>query len=99
MSIQISAADLANLVTKLLTKPSTELSGAESFSAFMTDITQVVCNHCGGVITHPADAFTGEFLIGLIGDGNEATGTNGVFAEYDPEGEYFPITQLENTGT
>ena len=52
MSKQVSAKELAEIVTKLLTDPNSsgELDGFETFQQFMTDIAEVVCDHCGGEI-------------------------------------------------
>lgn len=86
MSKQITAAELAEIVTNLLTDPegSGELATSEQFSRFMTDIANVVCDHCGGETRHPADAFIGPWLIGV--HRNDSLPDNGgIWAKYDPE--------------
>ena len=49
--MKITNGALADLLTNLLTNPSTgELDSLEGFERFMNDLTNVVCNHCGGEI-------------------------------------------------
>lgn len=91
MSKQISAKELAEIVTKLLTDPegAGELSGHESYQAFMTDIAQVVCNHCGGEIHHPASDLDDIWYIGIHGNDSLPSAFGGIWREYDKEGELF----------
>lgn len=54
----VSATELASIVSHLLTDPSGagELDEADTFGRFMTDIAQVVADHCGGEIVSPASS-------------------------------------------
>ncbi|MGF6440478.1 hypothetical protein [Paraburkholderia youngii] len=49
---------LARLATKLLTKPETggELDTTEKHATFVTDVTQLICDHCGGEIVEEASS-------------------------------------------
>lgn len=54
--MKITNYELAALLANLLTTPdSGELDSMEQFEGFMTDLTQVVCDHCGGEIMTEAD--------------------------------------------
>lgn len=91
MSKQISAKELAEIVTKLLTDPegAGELSGHESYQGFMTDIAQVVCDHCGGEIHYPASDLDDIWYIGIHGNDSLPGVEGGIWSEYDKEGELF----------
>lgn len=101
MSKQVTAAELAELVKRLLTDPSGvgELESTESFQEFMTDVAQVVCDHCGGTIQNPAAAVQGCWLVGIHGNDSLPEG-GGVWREFDPEGELFdPVGSCFQCGT
>lgn len=61
----ISAQQLANLVSTLLIDPESlgQLCEASAFSSFMTDIAQVVADHCGGQVHSPAAMNSGVWAI------------------------------------
>ena len=67
MSKQINAAELAEIVSKLLANPtsSRELVSGTTFACFMTEIAKVVCDYCGGEVRNQADDFTEEYLVEL----------------------------------
>ena len=46
MSKQITARELAEIMTKLLTTG--EIDDADHFCRFIQDVADVVCSHCGG---------------------------------------------------
>lgn len=96
MSKQITSAELAAIVTKLLTDPegAGELSGHESYQAFMTDIAQVVCNHCGGEIHHSASDLDDIWYIGIHGNDSLPDAFGGIWREYDKDGRLFPEGEL-----
>lgn len=51
----ITNAQLAAVVANLLTNPfSDHIDSQESFEGFITDIANVICDYCGGVVLHPA---------------------------------------------
>ncbi|MDP3522274.1 MAG: hypothetical protein Q8S02_16810 [Hydrogenophaga sp.] len=88
MSKQITAAELAEIVSKLLTGHAAELDSHEQFSKFMTDIANVVCDHCGGETRHPADnAFDEVWYIGIHGNDSLPSVTECIWSEYDKEGD------------
>ena len=91
MSKQISAHELAAIVTKLLTAKdgADELAGAETFGAFMTAIAGVVCDHCGGEVHHPAENIADEWLIGIHGNSSLPDAFGGIWREYDKDGQLF----------
>jgi hypothetical protein len=93
MSKQITAGELAIIVTRLLTDTQTtgEMDSAEAFGQFMTDIAQVVCDHCGGEIHQPASFLDddGGWMIGIHGNDSLPDAFGGIWREFDPEGELF----------
>lgn len=90
MSKQITANELAAIVTKLLTGHAAELDSHEQFSKFMTDIANVVCDHCGGETRHPADNALDEvWYIGIHGNDSLPSVTECIWSEYDKEGDLF----------
>lgn len=97
MSKQISARELAEIVTKLLTDPDStgELDGFETFQQFMTDIAQVVCDHCGGEIHNPPDLLDDVWYVGIHGNDSMPDAFGGIWREYDKEGELFTETSAE----
>ncbi len=87
MSKQIKAAELAEIVNKLLTNPQGVgmLEEASAFSAFMTDVAQVVCDFCGGEIHHRASPLDDTWYVGI--HGNESQPTDPCIWEgYDTDG-------------
>ena len=91
MSKQISARELAEIVTRLLTDTQTtgELDSSEAFHGFMTDIAQVVCDYCGGEIHHPADSFDDISYVGIHGNDSLPDDVGGIWQEYDKDGDLF----------
>lgn len=87
MSKQISKEDLATLVGTLLTNPESigQLEEHQQFASFMTDIAEVVCNHCGGEMISTADDFAGEWLLGIIKN-DSLPEDGGVWKDFDKEG-------------
>ncbi|NVL49886.1 hypothetical protein F2S72_09050 [Pseudomonas syringae pv. actinidiae] len=90
MSKQITAAELAEIVNNLLTKPQSvgELEDGNTFACFMTEIAVVVCGFVGGDVKNQADNFTGEFLVGVHGNDSLPEG-GGIWANYDQDGDLF----------
>lgn len=88
MSKQINAPELAEIINRLLTNPqgAGELENSNTFASFMTEIASVVCNYCGGEVKNQADAFTGEFLVGIHGNDSLPEG-GGIWAGYDVDGD------------
>lgn len=90
----ITAAELAEIVTKLLKDPSAigEDMTTEVYSRFMTQVAQAVCDNCGGEIQNPAAPNDGNdighFMIGIHGD-DSLPKDGGIWKNYDPEGELF----------
>jgi hypothetical protein len=93
MSKQITPSELASLITILLTAPQDagELDTPQKFSAFMTDIAKVMCEHCGGEIQEPADCWAGHWLIAVHGN-DSIPESGGVWRNYDPEGDLFDLS-------
>lgn len=97
MAKVLSAKELAEVVTKLLTDPATiaaQLDQSDKYGRFMTDLAGVVCDHVGGDIrlmaAAPDDdvAPGGEWVIGIHGN-DSLPEDGGVWSQYDPEGELF----------
>jgi hypothetical protein len=87
----ITAEELAGLVVNLIMTP--EALGqdmiAETFSDFVSDIAQVVCDYCGGEVHRKAEPIAGDmgkWTIEIRGNDSMPEG-GGVWAAFDPEGE------------
>lgn len=91
MSKQITAAELAEIVNKLLTQPEAvgELSEATAYQSFMTGIAQIVCDHCGGEVRHLAEPLDDVWYVGVHGNDSLPNPDGGIWAPYDREGELF----------
>ena len=94
MSKQITAADLATIVTNLLTNPegAGELASFGAYQSFMTAIAQVVCNHCGGEIRTVASPLDDIWYVGIHGN-DSLPESGGIWREFDQDGELFPETE------
>ena len=90
MSKQLTPADLAKLVTALLTNPASvgELETDEKFKRFVTDIAETVCDHVGGEVRHEADYLDDICYIGIHGN-DSLPEDGGVWKDFDKEGELF----------
>ena len=90
MSKQLTPSDLAKLVTALLTNPESvgELETDAKFKAFVTDIAETICDHCGGEVRNPADYLDDTCYIGIHGN-DSLPDDGGVWKEFDKEGELF----------
>ena len=99
MSKQVTAKELADIVTRLLTDTNDtgELDNSGVYGSFMTAIAGVVCDHCGGEIRLPASNLTGQWLVGIHGNDSLPSASGGIWREYDPEGELFDHEGLQNT--
>lgn len=91
MSKQISANDLAEIVTRLLTDTETtgELEGFDTFQDFMTDIAQIVCDYCGGEVRHAAAPLEDIWYVGIHGNASLPDPLGGIWQQYDKEGDLF----------
>ncbi|MGB8421412.1 hypothetical protein [Paraburkholderia sp.] len=85
MSKQITATELAAIVTKLLTGESGEVDGFESFQSFMTDIAKVVCDHCGGEVRTDAAPLESAWIVVIHGDDRLPDAFGGIWREDDPK--------------
>lgn len=90
MSKQIKPEELAEILTRLLINPSAagELETDISYAAFMRDITEVVCNHCGGEVRDMPAVLDDVWYVGIHGN-DSLPESGGVWARYDEEGELF----------
>lgn len=91
MSKQITAQELAVLVTKLLTDPASvgQLDTDSQFTSFVTDIAQVVCEHCGGEVRQKASYLDDVCYVGIHGN-DSLPADGGIWKDLDKEGELFP---------
>ena len=90
MSKQISAAELGEVVNKLLAGNSGELEHARNFQGFMTDLASLVAQFCGGEVHKPASRSAEDetWYVGIHGN-DSLPEDGGIWAGYDPEGEMF----------
>ena len=100
MSTIVTAQGLSKLVAGLLTAP--EKMGqdmtSETFSDFMGDIAQVVCDYCGGEIdlkAEPLDGNIDNWAIGIRGN-DSSPEDGGVWAAFDTVGNL--LTNEASTG-
>jgi len=84
MSKQITASELAEIVTRLLT--TNEIDDHLVFTDFMTAVANVVCNFCGGETHEDASDWTGEWLVGIHAN-DSLPDDGGIWKTYDLEGE------------
>lgn len=89
MTKQISNGELAEIVTGLLVGrlASEQLDSVERYSAFITDLARLVCDHCGGKVSAmPADNSCEQWLVGI--HSNECLPEDGgVWGKFDLVGE------------
>lgn len=99
MSKQVSAKELAEIVTRLLTdtEGSGELDDPGVFQGFMTAIAEVVCDFCGGEVRNPADQFEDVWYVGIHGNDSLPDAFGGIWREYDKEGELFEEAIAESS--
>ncbi len=88
MSKQITNGELAEIVAGLLVERLGEshLDTKEKYRAFMTDLAQVICDHCGGEVSGPADDdVESTWMVGIRGN-DSLPPDGGVWKDYDPDG-------------
>ncbi len=87
MSKQVTAKELAEIVTKLLTNTQNtgELKSVGSFKRFMTDIAQVVCNHCGGEVRNSARPPEDIWCVDIGGNDRLPDPDAGIWRTDDPQ--------------
>ena len=88
MSKQITAAELAEIVTNILSGDSGELDSIQAHEGFMTDIAKVVCDYCGGEVHHNASPMEDTWYVGIHGN-DSLPADGGVWRDYDREGALF----------
>ena len=95
MSKQINPTELATIVTKLLTTHDSagELAEASTYQSFMTQIAQVVCDHCGGEIRNKAEPLDDVWYVGIHGN-DSLPSSGGIWSPYDSEGELFSLKEV-----
>lgn len=89
MAKAICPQDLAEIVSKLLTDPTTvgELDDAQTYADFMTEIAAVVCDYCGGEVQLPASVVDDQDVWVVAIQGNDSLPDDGgIWKNYDPEG-------------
>lgn len=89
MTKPITAAELAQIVNKLLAGNSGEVETTEAFSGFMTEIAKVICDYCGGEVRHPASPLDDVWYVGIHENDSLPDASGGIWSEFDPEGELF----------
>jgi len=89
MSKQVSNGELSEIVSGLLVGHlgPQHLDSTERYSRFMTELAQLICDHCGGVVSDEmADNSSEQWLIGINSD-DRLPDDGGVWKDYDPDGE------------
>ena len=88
MSKQITNGEIAEIVTGLLVGrlEAAQIDTKEKYRAFMTDLAQVICDHCGGEVCGPADDdIESIWMVGIRGN-DSLPADGGVWKDYDPGG-------------
>jgi hypothetical protein len=82
----VSASELAGIVSRLLSDPQSagELDEADAFARFMTDIAQVVSDHCGGEIVSPASRTDKGWTVSVTPN-DSLPETGGVWGVFETE--------------
>ena len=93
MSKQITAAELAEIVTNILSGDSGELDSIQAHEGFMTDIAKVVCDYCGGEVHHNASPMEDTWYVGIHGN-DSLPADGGVWRDYDQEGALFDEAEV-----
>lgn len=88
MSKQITGAELAEVVTKLLANPDATVGQGDgkAYESLMTEIARAVCNHSGGEVLSEASFLDDVCYVGIAGD-EWLPPDGGVWKDYDLEGE------------
>ena len=94
MAKQIIPAELAEIVTILLTDPASmgELEDGEQYLSFIQDIGEVVANHCGGEISQVHRGIQGAEgeeampMLSVYPNDSLPSLKENVWARYDPQG-------------
>lgn len=98
MSKQVTAQELAEVITFLLTQKDVKnsLDDAQK-AAFMTEVAELACKYAGGEVRNPATDWVIKdyWLIGIHGNEQMADFKGGVWAPYDQEGEFFDTVAEE----
>lgn len=100
MSKQIKADELAEIITKLLTCSDADcaIDEKEVFGRFMTEVAQVVCDHCGGEVLNPASSMDGrDWYVGVHAN-DSSPDDGGVWSEYDPDGDFTVMSDASAYG-
>lgn len=97
MSKQISAAELAVITHSLLLHPERtgELDTKEKYQAFMTELAQLICSHCGGEVQFQASKSDGDSWFVGIHANLSLPSDGGIWKCFDPEGELFDASMPE----
>ena len=80
MKKDVSVSDLAEIVDKLLRAPDSvgELDDTGRYQSFLTAVAQVVCDHCGGEVSHlPSEE--NNWHIGIRGNDSLPDGSEGIW--------------------
>jgi len=86
MSRQITAAELAEIVKRLLTGDLGQELSPLKYSLLMTYLADTVCSFCGGKIPHLATAMDDTWYVGIHRN-KDMPDDGGVWAGYDDEGD------------
>lgn len=98
MKRTVSATELAGIVSRLLSDPqgAGELDEADTFARFMTNIAQVVSDHCGGEIASPASRTDKGWTVSVASN-DSLPESGGVWGAFEAETSGLFASILEAT--
>ena len=88
MTKKITAAELSEIVVKMLAGQGGEVETYDAYASFLTEIATVVCDFCGGEVRHTATP-DGDTWHVVIGGNDSLPEDGGIWSAYDPEGSLF----------
>lgn len=99
MSKQITSAELATIVSALLTNPESlgQLAEYTAYQGFMTGIAKVVTDYCGGEVANPASSLDDTWYVGIHWN-DSVPDDGGVWSAYDVEADFSPAPDEDMNG-
>jgi hypothetical protein len=87
MAKMITAMELSEIITSLLTRNVGEVDEVDSFRGLMTCLAETVANHCGGEVRQSASGEDGEWMIGIHAN-DSLPSDGGIWKNYDTDVQF-----------
>lgn len=94
MSVKITPAALADIITKLLVDPASvgNLEELDTHQRFFTAAAELVCDFCGGEVTQEATMEGSDYFVKVTGN-DSSPDDGGIWQPYDKNDELFQVDQ------